>query len=437
MFIGRKEELRQLENYFSSEHSNLLVVYGRVGMGKTTLALKFCEGRNYLYYKATECSIDDQITQINKKIAPKLNNTADKSVKRILVIDEFTFAACEELKNRVLNLVRDEEKYGPVMVLLLSSSINWVENSMVSEYKELARSISGIIKLKEISFAETVEWFPKTTASDCVIIRAVLGGIPKYLNLWQENRRVRENIISLFFSMESPLINEAEYVLKGELRELGAYNTILCALASGKNKLNDIFEATGFGRAKISVYLKNLAEMDIVEKIYSVNVKNSENTKKGLYRIKDSFINFYYAYVFPNMSEIECAQGKLLYNKVLLPDFDRYMRRSFSDVCREYLELMSKYKRLGKRYSQWYCWYGKKGTLDIIGLDNEKNAIVGMCHYSDAKAGDETLDEMKDLINEAGIIPTKLCIFSKSGFEHELIKSAKEEQIMTVSLSDL
>ena len=233
MFIGRRDELRQLDTVFQSERSNLVVVYGRVGMGKTALALKFCEDKNYIYFKVNECSPDEQTAQIDKRLVPKLSTVTDRETKRVLVIDEFSFAACEELKNRLLNLVFNEEKYGRIMVILLSSSINWVENSMVSQFKDFARSITGIIKLKEISFAETVEWFPKTTASDCVIIRAVLGGVPKYLNLWQENRRVRENIISLFFSMDSPLINEAEYVLKGELRELGAYNTILAALASG------------------------------------------------------------------------------------------------------------------------------------------------------------------------------------------------------------
>lgn len=436
MFIGRKEELKQLENAYQSDHSNVVVLYGREGMGKTTLALKFSEGRDFLYYKALEVSPEEQFARVDRSLGNKIRNNSSEE-KKVLIIDEFSFAATPELVELLLKLVRNEETYGRYMILLLSSSINWVENAMVSESKDLARLITGIIKLKELSFAETVEWFPKSTASDCVIIRGVMGGVPKYLRLWQENRRVRENILALFFSTDSPLFTEAEHILKSELRELGAYNTILTALASGRNKLNDIYEYTGYGRAKISVYLKNLSEMDIVEKIFSVSVRNSENTKKGLYRIKDNFINFYYAYVFPNLSEIECGEGKFLYAKVLQPDFDRYMRTSFSHVCREYLELMSKYKKLGKKYNEWHCWFGKKGILDIIGMDGDSNTIVGICHYADSKAGDEQLDEMYLLLEEAGIKPQKLCIFSKNGFEPELIRTCKQEGIMTVSLSDL
>lgn len=436
MFVGRKEELKQLENVYLSDHSNLLVLYGREGIGKTALALKFSENKDFIYFKALELSEDEQTRRIENEITPQIVS-GNEGTKRILIIDEFAFATCESLQTRLLNLLRNEETYGRFMVLLLSSSINWVENSMVSQFKELARSITGIIKLKELSFAETVEWFPKSSASDCVVIRAVMGGVPKYLRMWQENRRIRENIISLFLSPDSILLNEAEYVLKTELRELGAYNTILTALASGKNKLNDIFEYTGFGRAKISVYLKNLSEMDIVEKIFSVSVKNNENTKKGLYRIKDNFINFYYAYVFPNMSMIECDDGKTLYNKILVPDFDRFMRKSFAEVCREYLELMSRYRRLGYRYNEWNCWFGKKGILDIVGADPEGNMIVGMCAYSDSKADVDVVDELKTLIDEAGIVPSKMCLFSKNGFEDEAITDAKRDGIMTVSLSDL
>ena len=60
-----------------------------------------------------------------------------------------------------------------------------------------------------------------------------------------------------------------------------------------------------------------------------------------------------------------------------------------------------------------------------------------MCFYSDKSADFDQLDEFKLLVEEAGIRPKKLCLFSKSGFEPELIRYAKEENIMTVSLADL
>lgn len=437
MFTGRKDELKQLEAIYSTDHSNLLMLYGREGIGKTALAQHFSASRHSVYFKVSEVSEQEQEKKLGSVLSALLATKRSDDEKKILIIDEFQLVTSTTVVSKLLEVVKKEEEIGRYMILLLSSSINWVENRMLKENRELAKSITGIIKLRPLKFSELVEWFPKASVEDCVTILALLGGIPKYLTLWQENRRAKENIISLFFNPESILKNEAEFQLKLELRELGAYNTILTALASGRYKLSEIYDYTGFNRAKISVYLKNLIEMDFVEKIFSVNVKNSENTKKGLYRIKDNFLNFYYAYVFPNISDIECGKGRNVYNDYLLPDFDRIMRANFADVCREYLELMSKYKRLGYKYSEWRSWFGKKGTIDIIGIDNERHMIASICTYGKEKDDLDTLKEFKNLISDAGIKPQKLCIFSKSGFESELLKKAKEENIMTVAMNEL
>lgn len=439
MFIGRKDELRQLGSVFATDHSNLLVLYGREGIGKTSLALTFATGKRFLYFRVNDSSEVDQLRFI-EKLERAITDEAmkdDKKNKLIVIIDEISYISVPNIDKLIKDTLNGTKIDCPVMFLLLSSSINWVENRMVAEHKDISRFITGIIKLRGMRFAEMVEWFPRISAEDCITIRALFGGVPKYLTLWQDNRRVRENVLSLFFSPDSPLKNEAEFQLKLELRELGVYNTILSCLAAGNYKLNDIYNYTGFSRAKISVYLKNLIEMDIVEKTYSVTVKNLENTKKGLYRIKDNFISFYYAFVFPNLSEIECGKGKTVYNDIVATRLEEYMRYYYADVCREYLELMSKFKKLGAKYTDWSGWYGKKGTIDIIGKDNERHMIAGYCNFSANLLEPEILDEFNELIADSGIKPTKLALFSRTGFSAELLKICKTEGIMTVSINDL
>ena len=55
-------------------------------------------------------------------------------------------------------------------------------------------------------------------------------------------------------------------------------------MARDCNKLNDIYRHTGFSRAKISVYLKNLMELDLAEKVYSYDTEGRSDTQKGIYR---------------------------------------------------------------------------------------------------------------------------------------------------------
>ena len=75
------------------------------------------------------------------------------------------------------------------------------------------------------------------------------------------------------------------------------------AIAKGENKLNDLFLYTGYSRPKISVYMKNLSHFDIVEKVVSFETGGWDNAKKGIYRIKDTYVNFFYRFVYPHLSD--------------------------------------------------------------------------------------------------------------------------------------
>ncbi|MBO4762286.1 MAG: ATP-binding protein [Lachnospiraceae bacterium] len=322
------------------------------------------------------------------------------------------------------------------MILMLSSSINFVENSMIELDPGFASSITGIVKIQPISFAQMVEWFPNKSVEECIIIRSILGGVPKYLSMWDKSKGLRENIINLFLTRQAPLIEEPEAVLRKELRELSSYNTILISLGRGLIKLNDLFLATGYSRAKISVYIKNLIEMDVVEKLFSANVKNVENTMKGLYRISDSLLSFYYAFVYPNITRIELGKGSEVYDEMIGPALNSYLRPFFADVCREYLDLMSQYGKLDHEYSHWQTWYGKKGTIDIVGTDSKNNMICGICSFGDEISTIESFAELKALTAQAGIKKCSFCLFSKNGFDSSIEELANAGEVTVASLKD-
>lgn len=104
MFIGRDAELNFLENYYNREGSQIVVVYGQRGVGKTTLLEKFSENRKSTYYAARACSPREQRYQwaceqsdLGMNIAryPEYaelfaNAVSDEEYgKQIVIIDEF------------------------------------------------------------------------------------------------------------------------------------------------------------------------------------------------------------------------------------------------------------------------------------------------------------------------------------------------------------
>lgn len=460
MFVGRTQELKQLEDVYRMERNAAIVLYGRYGIGKTSLAALFAKDKPVFYYAARELSEREQCfcmaadagmeateaaPDVTECLKQAVQNKGNKAKKTLIIIDEFQFLAktSETFRTAFLTLLREEK----CMFLLLSSSVNWVENSMVEDLKTAARAISGTIKLKEFSFLELVKRFPDMSVEKTIYANAVLGGIPEYLNDWNEKSSVKENILRLFLRKDAPHLSGAENFLKKELRELGAYSAILASLAFGRNKLNDIYIRTGFSRAKISVYLKNLIELDVVEKVFSFDASERTglvhaNVQKGLYRIKDNYLRFWYRYVFPNLSAILAGEGETVYETEISGDFTRYMQECFAGVCGEYLKLMAQLGKLDSVYETWGAWHGKAGKIDIAAGNSQGETLAGFCRFDSRKMTVKDFSGYKELLALAMLQPQELYLFSRAGFTEELRqKTADGRQngcrVVLVGLEDL
>jgi len=460
MFIGRTHEIKQLEDAYRKTRNVAIVLYGRFGIGKTELAALFAKDKPTVYYTARELSEKEQCFCMAKELGISIKNAEisyyeclkravanleDKSKKAVIIIDEFHFLVktSKAFKVAVLKILEEEQ----CIFLFLSSSVNWVENMLVKEADSAAWPVYGTIKLKEFSFFELIKRFPEMSMEKMIYTNAILGGVPEYLDYWNEKSSVKENILRLFLRKDSPLLYGAETFLKRELRELSAYNAILMSMASGRNKLNDIYSRTGFSRAKISVYIKNLIELDIVEKVFSFDVSENTtqvhaNVQKGLYRIKDNYLRFWYRYVFPNLSTVLQGQGEQVYEKEISKDFASYMQEGFSGVCSEYLKIMDQYGKLANHYKTWGTWYGKSGRIDIVASSTDGMILTGFCRFDNRMMTWKDMKQYKELLELAQLNPTELYLFSKAGFSEELkqkieVGCAKDCKIIPVELEDL
>ena len=139
-----------------------------------------------------------------------------------------------------------------------------------------------------------MEYFSGFSMEQCIEAYAVLGGIPGLWNHFSDKLSIKENICRNILDSKAFLFGEGQRMVEEELRETGVYNTILSSIAAGNHKLNDLYLHTEFSRAKISVYLKNLMELELVEKIFSYDTEGKANTQKGIYRISNHFVHFYF-----------------------------------------------------------------------------------------------------------------------------------------------
>ncbi|MCM1223715.1 MAG: ATP-binding protein, partial [Lachnospiraceae bacterium] len=327
MFIGRKNELKFLNDCYSSNKAELVILYGRRRVGKTELITKFCEGKPHIYYACREYTDDIQLQAFTDKVRdyniPALDlvgrfenwEKAFLSVlhipspqKKILVIDEFPHI-CKSNTSvpSVLQILWDEKlRHENIMIILSGSAMSFIEREILAEKNPLYGRTTGIYKVTPMPYYDAVKFFPQYSDEDKLLAYSILGGIPYYLLQFDPAKPLKENILFNILRKGCVLYNEVEFLLKQELRETSVYNTVIEAIALGNNSFNDILNKTRLEKSKLSVYLKNLIELAIIQKEFPAlaSDKGKTNSTKGNYILTDQFFRFWYAFAYRNLTDL-------------------------------------------------------------------------------------------------------------------------------------
>lgn len=442
-FVGRSTEIRFLEQYYGMPGSRIVVVYGSKGAGKTRLLREFCRERKSYYYLARACSEREQCCQWGNELREKgaaaakypdyaelltASVTEKETEKQVLVIDEFQhmLKGNSDFFQTLVEFAENRLESRPVMIVLCTSASGWVENHMVGKIGSRASVISGFLKVRELRFADMRRLFPQYKFEDCMRIYAVLGGIPGYWMSFQPELDARENIIRNILAGESRLHGEMEAYLEQELREPGVYNTILAAMARDCSKLNDIYRHTGFSRAKISVYLKNLMELDLVEKVYSYDTEGRANAQKGIYRIANPYVRFYFRYLFSNGSMLQLLSPEEFYDRKVAESYDLYVEEAYRRICREHM---------GGEYPVVGEWLGKTGAIDIVASDGRGTVGVGACVWS-RKMEYSDYEWLLFSMKKARIASADVRLYCEKGFDDALLEKAAEGRVKLLGIRE-
>ena len=328
---------------------------------------------------------------------------------------------------------------GPVQIILSSSDVAWVEQEMIGCLgSECAKKMKEIIKLPDLTFLDLVRAYPELSVAEVVKIYGVIGGVSSYVSRWDPKADVRTNICRNVLSPHGWLHDEAERYISLRLRELSVYETILAAIAAGNRKLNDLYHLTGFSRAKISVYLRNLMEIDVIEKADSFETGGARNAQKGLYQIRDHFLNFWFRFVYPHLSELYLSEPETFYDRYIAPELDEYMNRYFVQVCMEYIQLMNRVNKLPIKLTKLGTWIGKQGTLDIVAQDAVRNTLVGSCNWSKPVMTGVDVAQIALTLKKAKLSPKHIFLFTATEFAPEVIALAEQDsRFIPVDMKEL
>lgn len=458
--IGREKELNYLKELYSSNIFEYLVMYGRRRVGKTTILQEFSKDTNAIFFPAREkndkLNLEDfsKIIQIHfdKMYISSFNSwedafdyIANKTTSRTaIIIDEFPYIVEENpsVKSLLQHAIDHKFKQKNIFLILCGSSVSMMENEIMGVKSPLHNRQTATLEVKPFDYLDSSSFFPNYSNIEKLLCYGILGGVPRYLEAFNTNKSIKENISTRIIKNGSYLYEEPENLLKAELRDTNTYNSILSAIASGKNRIIEIADSIHEDKTKVAKYLLTLQTLRLIEK--KVPCGDTENSKKSIYKIKDNFFKFWFRYEFTN-NAYYALLGPDEASAEIMTDLSNLMGDVFEDIAKEYFIRLAKQRKLP--FIPYYLdkWWGNNPTIkaqddvDLLALDKSKTkAIFVECKFTNSPM---PLEEYNDLVVATKAFPNVkekyLYFISKSGYTTPVINQAKIDNAILLSIDDL
>lgn len=459
--IGRIEETEHLSALFASSSFEYLVMYGRRRVGKTTILKDFSQKHNAVYFPAQEKNDALNLREFSKIIQLHFDKRfiaafddwqdaftyfGQKSTERTaLIIDEFPFIADENptIKSILQHTIDHQWKNNSnVFLILCGSSVSFMETDVMGSKSPLHDRQTSSLEIKPFDYLESSLFFPGYSAEEKLLAYGILGGVPRYLEAFDGEKTIEKNIADAILKNGAYLHEEPENLLRAELRETNIYNSILAAIANGKNRVKEISDFIHEDANKVSKYLLVLRTMRLIDK--EVPCGEKKDSRKGIYTLTDNFFKFWFRYEFTDNSYYELL-GADAAAKEIMADISNHMGSAFEKICKEYFIRQAKKGNLPFVPYHMGKWWGNNPVLkaqddvDILMLDKSgKKGIFVECKFTSRPM---PYEEYEDLITATLAFPEiqdrYLYFVSKSGYTDAVIKKAKEDRVILLELSDL
>jgi hypothetical protein len=461
-FVGRQAEITALRREFDLTRPSLLVVYGRRRVGKSRLLKEAAIGRVMIYFQASRETTALNTEAFKERIAaalgpsPVLAGLSDWSSilhyvatiaadhpQLIVILDEFSYL-CDGDPSLPSVIQKfwdsDAPKDGNLKLVLCGSIISSMEG-LLAERNPLYGRQSGVFDIRALPMRDAVTFFPQYDAESQLMAYAVFGGVPYYLEACDPTVSLRENIVALVLSTNGRLVDEPNYLLQSELREVRVYASIVHAIADGCRDSNSIKNRV-FGAkddSSISGYLNRLTSMRIIRPARSMDADpRARNTR---YAIDDQLVGFWNRFVRPNLSSVALGFGEQVFEHQVEPYLSDFMGIAFEDICREHLRRHAQEFLSAPAQEVGQVW-DSNFDIDVIGRLLDGTTVYGECKWWKSEVGENILDQLIERSKRTSYgkdaARKEYLLYSRIGFTNDLRRRARTDSaIHLLSTTDL
>ncbi len=463
-FYDRRKELEDLDRrYKELKKGEFCVIYGRRRLGKTLFIQKFIEDKkNAVYYFVNKTNKKELLTLLSDTIFDQtgeretfvewasffqyLERKASKE-KFIFIMDEFP--RLKEQSPEFLTMFQDfwdsKLKYTNIMFFAVGSSMSMMYDIFMEKTAPLYGRMTLKIEFKPFRYVDFREMFEDLDEAKKVELYSIFGGTPHFL--WfvkdESNKDLMTIINKLVLRRSAPLIDEPTNFITMELKKETNYNSILHAIAQSNGTREEIIEKSGIPQSSIDFYFTNLIEL--LNLIKKTEPLFPTRNIKPRYKFIDNFFQFWYKFIYPNLSLIEIG-GRDLLKKKIETDLNSFIGFRFEEIIRELLILYNtkNIKELHINFDEISWWWGKNlaGVTEEIEIvaNNSKTRQIILCEVKwTNKPMDvldiKKLDEKSKLINKSGSF--NYLFVSKSGFTPKCLEMLDQKKMVYLDLNEL
>lgn len=439
--IDRDPERRWLRTNLAGGDRQVLVLYGRRRVGKTTLVTHVLDDLDVpsVYYLCDQRGTAHNARAFADRCAAELDDVppsvdgfddAFRYLERradgpfVVAIDEFSYLVEEDegvpsIFQAVVDDVLDDTG---ISLVLLGSSISMMEEGVLSYESPLYGRRTGQWRLEPMTIGDAAGFLPDYDPTELVSAYSVVGGVPAYLEQFDADADVPTNVERHVLSKGAFLYEEPEFLLRQELREPATYMAILEAIAKGATRVTEIANEIGRNASSLSRYLQNLERLALVERETPVTTSGG----RGVYRLTDHFLRFWFRYVLANRSTLEQGQTEPV-RRAVAETLPTHTSWTFETVCRQAVQTPA-FPVACSRVGRW--WYDGL-EVDVAGLNEQDDTLLlGECKWTEDAVGVDLLADLEALEPEVrwrgpdrSVV---YAVFAKSGFTTELRETAAE-----------
>ncbi len=424
--IGRTRELQRLQRCLKEERAQLIIVYGRRRVGKTFLVNEFFENRfafklTGAYGKPKEFQLENFAEEMKLRKGKEVGKLTEwrqafrllreyleglpSDEKQVVFFDEMPWL--DTYKSDFLSLFEWfwndwAQTQDNLVFIVCGSATAWMVDKLDKNRGGLFNRHTARLYLEPFTLNETekflmskgIRW-SRYDIAECYMI---MGGIPYYLNLLDNQLSMKQNIDELFFRKNGELHDEFSHLYNTLFSNSDSYIRVVEAISTKTGGLtrNEIIEKTDIPtNGALSKILNNLESSGFIR----VSNFYGKKKKDALYQLSDYYTAFYFRYIRDNHGKDEHYWSNALDN----PARRAWAGLTFEQLCKDHIGQIKHKLGISGVLSEESVWYTRGDEeLGVTGAQidlviSRRDRVINLCEMK-FSVDEYVIDKSYDMV---------------------------------------